>query len=480
MDEQRWYFYRVGMLVLIAILAMSILTVMFSDVFQSQYVIYIRLNEAPGVQKDTPIRKNGITIGRVKAVELEADKVLLTCGIDSNRRIYNDEICQIKTSNFLGDAELAFLNGRVPEGEIRQSLPPQSVVTRYAVAPNPLEIVDVILDLKANVADTLTAVTDAGKSIKTTSDNVGQITGLVRDVLVDNEKDFSDFLKNAQRISNKSELAIDNFNSVMGNVNDLVGNPELKGDIGKSVKKIPELLESAEKTLAEVRDTISPFKNVGDKVDVNLKQIEAFTKSLGEEGPLVIGDIRKSVAKIETLVDNVETFTKQFRNSNGTIGKLFNDPQVYERLNATLGNIERISVEVQPLVADFRLFADSLARDPAQLGVKGALQRTSGAGSKGSLLGRNPFSGSDRQNSRMIDSTWSSESSHQAIDYSTAPAGTDTPWENQLILPEIESSDLLDEPCCDGMDAVDPTFQLQRPRLFPPMERPLWRPMFPR
>jgi phospholipid/cholesterol/gamma-HCH transport system substrate-binding protein len=44
----------------------------------------------------------------------------------------------------------------------------------------------------------------------------------------------------------------------------------------------------------------------------------------------------------------------------------------------------------KPLVNDLRVFADSLARDPGQLGVRGALQRRpAGSGFKGTLTGQN-------------------------------------------------------------------------------------------
>lgn len=390
MDEQRWYFWRVGLVVVIAAVAFSIMIVLFSDIFQTQYTINIRFREAPGVTKDTPVRKHGITVGRVRRVQLLDDGVLLTCGIDSSTLIYEDEICQIKTASFLGDAELAFLPGTLPAGEVRKALSAGDLVKNVAVAPNPLEVIDVVIDLRDNMARTLTSVADAGDSVKQSSDNIAKITALVGDVLSEGQGDFQEFLKTAQRLSNKSELAIDNFNVVMSDVSELVGDEELKGSVADTVRRIPELVKSAEDTLTEVRAAIEPFKTVGPKVELNLQQIENFTKALGEEGPAVIADVRNSVGKIETLIANVEQFTSQIKQQDGTIGKLFTDPQVYERLNASLANIERITVQVQPLIADFRLFADSLARDPAQLGVKGALQRTSGLGTKGGLLGRTP------------------------------------------------------------------------------------------
>ena len=465
MDEQRWYFWRVGLVVVISTVAFSIMLVLFSDLFQSQYTINVKFPSAPGVTKDTPVRKNGITIGRVQSVRLLDDGVLLTCGIDNNMTIYEDEICQIKTSSFLGDAELAFLPGNVPAGDLRTALKADGLVKNVAVAPNPLEIVDVFIDLRDNLKRTLDSVSDAGDSVKTSSDNIAKITGLVGDVLSEGQGDFEEFIKTAQRLGNKSELAIDNFNSVMADVSELVGDKELKTSIADTVRRIPELVKSAEDTLVEVRTAIEPFKGVGEKAELNLQQLETFTKTLGDEGPAVIQDVRNSVAKIETLIANVELFTEQLKQKDGTVGKLFTDPQVYERLNSSLANIERITVQVQPLIADFRVFADSLARDPAQLGVKGALQRTSGAGSKGGLLGRLPGS----SNTTPIESSWPTQDAWPTEATGYESFGTSEEYLNQPTW----TTDQWLEP------QAQPTEQQPRrlfPRLLPQTNRPQWSP----
>lgn len=465
MDEQRWYFWRVGMVVVIATVAFSIMLVLFSDLFQGQYSISIKFLEAPGVTKDTPVRKHGVTIGRVQSVRLLDDGVLITCGIDNDTSIFEDEVCQIKTASFLGDAELTFLPGKLAEGQTRTKLEKGGLVKNVVVAPNPLEIVDVFIDLRDNLARTLDSVSDAGDSVKTSSDNIAKITGLVGDVLADGQGDFEEFVKTAQRLSNKSELAIDNFNAVMADVSELVGDKELKSSVADTVRRIPELVKSAENTLVEVRAAIEPFKGVGEKAELNLQQIENFTKKLGEEGPAVIQDVRESVGKIETLIANVEQFTDQLKQKDGTVGKLFTDPQVYERLNSSLANIERITVQVQPLIADFRVFADSLARDPGQLGVKGALQRTSGAGSKGGLLGRSP--GNSR--SSLIPSSWSTSEAwpseangYEVYDQGAESVGPPTWTSDQWLEPQVPTNEL-------------PSRRIL-PRLLPQTARPQWSP----
>ena len=73
------------------------------------------------------------------------------------------------------------------------------------------------------------------------------------------------------------------------------------------------------------------------------------------------------------------------------MGKLLNDTELYDGVLETVNNVKDLSYKLEPLVNDLRTFADSIARDPRQLGVKGAVDlRPAGTGYKGSTTCREP------------------------------------------------------------------------------------------
>jgi phospholipid/cholesterol/gamma-HCH transport system substrate-binding protein len=52
-----------------------------------------------------------------------------------------------------------------------------------------------------------------------------------------------------------------------------------------------------------------------------------------------------------------------------------------------LANTEEITSRIKPILDDLRIFSDKIARDPRQLGLKGALDhRPIGVGAKGAPL----------------------------------------------------------------------------------------------
>ncbi|HEY2881469.1 MAG TPA: MlaD family protein, partial [Pirellulales bacterium] len=73
MDDRIMQF-RVGVVVLAVSLIAGFLTLLFGhfpkSLVNKTYTVYVEFTQAPGVAPDTPVRKNGILIGRVTHVEL--------------------------------------------------------------------------------------------------------------------------------------------------------------------------------------------------------------------------------------------------------------------------------------------------------------------------------------------------------------------------------------------------------------------------
>ena len=105
--------FRVGVMILAAILIAAILVLLFkgSSLMQGTYPIYIKFSEAPGVSRDTPVRMDGIRIGRVQEVQFANRErgVIVTAEIDRNRTLYSDDQCRATYSLLMGDAALEFV-----------------------------------------------------------------------------------------------------------------------------------------------------------------------------------------------------------------------------------------------------------------------------------------------------------------------------------------------------------------------------------
>ena len=108
--------FRVGVVVLATAIITGILIVLFGDLpslVQATYPLKMSFSDARGVADGTPVRKNGILVGRVTSVELdEKGGVSVVASVDSYVPIYKDEQPRISTT-LLGDAEIQLVPGTI-------------------------------------------------------------------------------------------------------------------------------------------------------------------------------------------------------------------------------------------------------------------------------------------------------------------------------------------------------------------------------
>lgn len=388
--EDRALKIQIGLFVVAATAVLVFLVFLNSEGFRRQYTVYVRTQTAPGVTKDTPIRKNGILIGRVGTVKTVDDQVLLALRIDQDEKIYTHDVCSIGTDSFLGDSVVEIIP--LPAASRGPPLSDGGALQTVNIRRNPLEIVDVVMGLETKAADALSAVQRASDSVAEAGQGVTNLTQQVQEAIGNNDSDFKQLVTNIQETSRKAQTALDNFNKLFEGINEVVGTQEFKDQLRDAVRKIPEVFDELKTTVAKTRETIDSFKEVSAAAKTNLDNLEPLSAAIRDEGPEIVAQVQNSLRNIDSLMAEVKKFSATLEKVNqgeGTVGKLLNDPELYNNVNAAARNIRRLTVQLEPLIGDVRMFADSLARDPRQLGVKGALdRRPAGTGYKGTTSGQ--------------------------------------------------------------------------------------------
>lgn len=369
MDE-RILRFRVGVVVVAAaLITMFLITLLgaWPNPFTPRNTLHILFPAAPGVTIDTPVRKSGIEIGRVSEMELkETGEVLLTLKIDSRYPLRYNEECRIATGSLVtGDAVLEFVPA--PKATSKELIPDGSYLTNGRVESDPFEI---IADLQGQLQPAL-------RSIETAGNEVGKLANTMNMLLGSNDDQLGGIVK-------KTDLALDNFNKAMININALVGDDVLRSRLTESIEKLPEVLDQSRNTLADMQSTLQKFSLVAVRAEKNLANVEDFTAPLGQKGEAIVQNIVDSTASINELLANFAELSQSLKNKDGTVGQLINNPELYERLNRTLAEIELVVRKLEPIVNDVRVITDKVARDPGgEVGLRSILSgRPSGAGQK--------------------------------------------------------------------------------------------------
>lgn len=346
--------FRVGVVVLATAIIAGILVVLFGDLpslVQATYPLKMSFTDARGVAAGTPVRKNGILVGRVSSVSLdERGGVSVVADVDAYVPVYKDETPRI-TATLLGDAEIQLIPGtirpprqRVTEGEVLAG----------AVSRDPFEA---FATLEPKLGTALESLTEASIAVTKLSGNLDRM-------LLGDNNTFGTLI-------GKTEKALDEFSVAMANINDVMGDPQARANIKQVLSGLPEVL-------TDLRTTVKGMGNTLESADRNLQNLEGLTRPLGERGAGMVAQVDATIGRLDEVLQQAASFTRALNESDGTLGRLVRDPRVYEDLAAAAANVKNLSQELRPIVNDVRVFSDKIARHPEQLGVRGALDRRPG------------------------------------------------------------------------------------------------------
>lgn len=346
----RW---RVGVVVVSTFLILALLTALVADrpvlPWKQRYHIKIAMPQAPGVLTGTPVRKNGVLIGRVEQVDLTDDGVIVSSWIDGNRRIRKSEICSV-TSSILGDAILEF----IPGGQRSEEFLQEGETIQSIIRKSPF---DILAGLEGDLGQTIDSLGNAGTEVASLAEKVNRLL------------DGAD-TERLEQLLVKMEYAVDAFTQTMDSVDGILGDEELQAQLREGIAKLPQLIQ-------ESRDTMDAVRAAVASAETNLKNLEGLTEPLGKSGEQIAADLESAVMNLDHLLEQVAEFTKSINTSDGTIGQLIHNRELYDEIVSVVGQIHNITRKVRPIIDDARIFSDKLARDPSRLGVRGAIEKRS-------------------------------------------------------------------------------------------------------
>ncbi len=418
MDDNN-YRFGVGVLVLAAAIVGVLLMVFFGAVpnfLVDRYRVTINFPSAPGVGPDTPVKKNGVKIGRVVKVDLLDDNAGVNLNLELERgktKIRQGEKCQIRIESFITqEAVVEFLVSTDTE-LLKRFDGAAGGIANNILDTEERELATAVLSdgdlvqsgvVKGDPFDVLVNVQgDLGKmltSVERASQKVESLAGTVEDAIAGGRGQV-------REISDRVKGAIDNVNGTLTSINRVavqIENSRIPEAIAEGIERLPVLFDEARNVLQQTQRILASFEEfstniqgvgeefvgIGDSAqevlqnaNTALKHIGEFTEPLAKNADALVGDAGQMIKDLDALLVDLRQFSQRLNSGNGTVAKLLEDDQLYFEFIQTIKNVRTLTQRLQPIADDVRIFTDKIARDPGQLGVRGALQgRPIGAGLK--------------------------------------------------------------------------------------------------
>jgi phospholipid/cholesterol/gamma-HCH transport system substrate-binding protein len=428
MDENKLKF-GVGVLVVSAIGISIILVFLFGaipNLFNSEYAIITDFPSAEGIAVNSPVLRDGVRIGRISSIELrEEGGVRVTLAIDSEYPMTHRYIPQIGIGNFVtGDAKLEFI---LADEKQLAAIPfeNQEIISKpytdgeyVNYGAKTLGLLEMQDDLQA----TFRSIQTAGESIAAAGENVNQLVTEVREILVgtatvraaapDAAQSSGGQLRLAsqvivagdQGLAGEIRETLEEFQAVMRDVRVVTGSPQNQQSIESALSQLPRVLSNIERTLQSsesvfqtidragtqiervgvaAEEAVGNINNTAVSADKMIRNLEQFTEPLAARGDELVDQAIRSLANLEQSLVQVEQFGRTLNNSDGTLKRFLEDDDIYWQVKRSVENVEMATARIRPILDDVRVFTDKIARDPRELGVRGAIsKRPTGMGLK--------------------------------------------------------------------------------------------------
>jgi phospholipid/cholesterol/gamma-HCH transport system substrate-binding protein len=357
--SERQLQFRVGLFVIVATAATVMMVFQFGNLqnrLRPKYKVAIRFHSAVGISIGTPVRRNGVLIGSVTAVDFD-DKsggLLVHAEIRDGVRLWPDGHVRL-VSSLLGDSAVEFLPGRstkaLKDGD--------SVEGESAIDP-----LNMVGRMEQNVSTVIASFEKTSQEWQTVGHNLNQM-------LETNQGSLHDVVARAADALTQVTHTMKVMDDTLEATSKLVADPRTQENLRRTLTALPYLTSETQKTVTAVRGAV-------EKMDENLTNLGALTGPLSKRGVTLATHLENTLSNLELLTDQLAQFSKVLNTGDGSIRKLATDPDLYVNLDRSAQSAAILLRNLEPIIRDLRVFSDKVARHPELIGVSGVLRGSSG------------------------------------------------------------------------------------------------------
>jgi phospholipid/cholesterol/gamma-HCH transport system substrate-binding protein len=155
---------------------------------------------------------------------------------------------------------------------------------------------------------------------------------------------FADITTDVKSLIGEFKKSTENLNSVIANVNDIVGDGNLKGNIKTTMSN---LATSSQNLNSLLTDSKNGLNRITSRLENTVGNVDNVVLENGNELKSTLKDIQLITSSVDTLVSNLNVVVGNFQNKEKGIGKFLSDDEFFNNMNETLVQIEKLSKNIR-------------------------------------------------------------------------------------------------------------------------------------
>ncbi|MFZ0663233.1 MAG: MlaD family protein [Acidobacteriaceae bacterium] len=326
-QQVKWSQLKVGVLVLVALVALTALVFLMSGntggFFQGKISVRSYFENSAGLKVGAPVNLDGVTIGSVKSIRIAPERqltpveVIMRIGQNYQPMLRDDAKSSLDTIGVLGDT-VVDINGKFATG------PPIKNGGELKTTETP-SLTDVIKSSQGTIEQLNTILAQVNDLVNSLSSGKGSIGQLINNPALYNK---------AIATLNEMQTLVNAVSNGKGSIGKLVTDDTFynrANDTMARLQHITDELDNGQGTMGKLLKDPTLYNNLKQSSQ-NLNQI--LTQINSGKGALgMMTKDQQFAQKLNDTVTQLNSVLTQVNSGQGTIGKLLKDPTLYNHTN---------------------------------------------------------------------------------------------------------------------------------------------------
>jgi phospholipid/cholesterol/gamma-HCH transport system substrate-binding protein len=329
-QEVQWSQLKVGVLVIVALAALTALVFLMSGttggIFTGKITLRSYFENSAGLKVGAPVNLEGVTIGTVTTVKivparkLTPVEVTMKIGSKFREAVHTDSTSSLETIGVLGDT-VVDINSKTATGPPVQN----NGELKTNETPNLSDVIKSSQGTIEQLNTILAKVDHLADSLNSTKGSIGE--------LINNP----DLYNKALATLNELSQLVDTVANGRGSIGKLVADDTLYNHINDTVAKLDKMttsLDEGKGTIGKLLKDETLANNLNESVS-NANKLLADINA-GKGGLGMIAKDPQFAAKLRDTVDKLDSVLNRVDSGEGTVGQLVRNPSLYNNLDQSL------------------------------------------------------------------------------------------------------------------------------------------------
>lgn len=320
---------KIGLLTIV-VLALMIWGFKFlqgENVFENTKTYFINYEYVDQLTVSSPVLVNGFQIGSVTDINMDPDNyknVVVEITVDGKVKIPSDAVASLESSGIMGGKLIALYFARSCSGN--DCAPSKSFLQGTSKG-----LLGSMVDEKEidnyfiKIQKSITSLFDS-LSVRMGSE-VSDTNGMDKTI-----EDLQATIHNLAEMSAKLNRILDKSSH----------------SINETVENLAALSKTLQANNSKIDNIIGNFESVSQDIkDANIGSTIGKTEKAVDEATLAISEIKGTIDNVKQAMERINQVVDEVENGEGSLGKLVYDEALYDNLNSTSKNLDRLLQDIR-------------------------------------------------------------------------------------------------------------------------------------